>query len=324
MPFWHKKLPFVMCTPVPDIYGVEGMSEVELIKDIQAAIWTFLNQRLDNTRLISNAIIMIRDTVDDPDKLIFEPGAVWPVADPQEVQLWTPNMNIGQASLEAEAELKSDLLNLTGAMQYLGGSSPDEMQNDTATGVSLMSNSAQGRVLSKRQRVFDAVTEFGDQAIQLNQQLWRGPIDIRLPGTSKDQPYSFQTVHAQDILCNCCYFIESATESMNRAEKRNEAMQLFATFMPLIMPAAQLGTKINIGQMIDFVLHAFDIKNSEIWYASMPDQGAEEAPPAGAPPMAPPPPNGQGMLLPAGGNAQSAPPAGLASLVPGLSLGGPS
>lgn len=311
MPFWHRKLPFIMCTPVPDIYSMEGMSEVDLIKDIQAAIWMFLNQRIDNTRLISNAIIMIRDTIDDPEKLVFEPGAVWPVADPQEVMLWTPNQNIGQASLEAEQELKSDLLNLTAAVQYLGGSSPTEMQNDTATGISIMQNSAQSRVMTKRQRIYDSLTEYGSQQIANNKQLWRGPIDIRVPGTTSDQEFQFQTVHAQDILCDCCYYIETATESMNRQERRQEALQLLNVFIPLLPIADQMGVKISVERLVEKVLDSFDVKDTENWVT---------APPAPEQMGAPPPP-GQGapngnLMLPPGGGNPNGPPPGLASLLP--------
>lgn len=309
MPLWHGRLPFVICTPVPDIYSMEGMSEVELIRDIQSAIWCFLNQRIDNTRLISNAIIMIRDTIDDPDKLVFEPGAIWPVSDPQEVQLWTPNQNIGQASLEAETELKSDLLNLTAAVQYLGGAAPETMQNNTATGISIMSNAAQGRVLTKRQRVYDSLKEFGRQSIANNQQLWRGPIDIRIPGTVQDTEFTFQTVHAQDILCDCDYDIEDATESMNRAERRDEALQLFNTLLPSLQVAQLMGVHFNMIPMYEKLLESFDVKDIERWVS--------EAQVMPIPQMAAGAPNGNGGLPPGGGTPGGAPP-GLASLVPNL------
>jgi hypothetical protein len=310
MPLWHRKLPFVMATPVPDLYSMEGLSEVELIMDIQAAIWSFLNQRLDNTRLISNAIIMYRDTMDDPDKLVFAPGEQWAVSDPGEVALWTPNQNITEASLAAEAELKSDLLNLTAAMQYLGGSAPDQMDNNTATGISIMSNNAMNRVLTKRQRIFDALKDKGYQEIQLNQQLWRGPIDIRLPGISQDVPYKFEKVHAQDILCDCCYEIEEATESMNRQERRQEAMLLTQVLTPLIPLGLQSGVMINLQMIVENLITAFDIKNPEAWVAPMQT-------PLGQ--VAPGEPNLNGGAAPGGGTpAPAGPPPGLAQLVPGL------
>lgn len=312
MPFWHGKLPFVVATPVPDLYSLEGMSEVELIMDIQAAIWSFLNQRLDNTRLISNAIVMYRDTMDDPEKLVYEPGAHWPVQDPNEIAMWTPNQNITESSLKAESELKSDLLNLTAAVQYLGGAAPDQMNNNTATGISIMSNNAMNRVLTKRQRIYDSLKVKGEQEIANNKQLWRGPIDIRLPGMSADTPFRFETIHAQDIICDCCYEIEEATESMNRQERRQDALQLVSVLAPLVPVAMQAGTLLNVQPMIEQVLDAFDIKNKEAWVGPMPQMAQPGDPntPGMAPPGAGnPPPNGGGPA-PGGGD--------LMSLVPGL------
>jgi len=321
-PFWHRKLPGVICTPVPDLYSIEGLSEVELIMDIQSAIWTFLNQRLDNTRLISNAIVMIRDTMDDPDKLVFEPGAIWPVRDPNEVMMWTPNQNITEASLQAEGELKSDLLNLTAAIQYLGGASPEEMQNNTATGVNIMSNNAMNRVLTKRQRVFDALGEYGDQAIALIQQLWRGPIDIRLPGLTQDVPFKFEKIHAQQILCDCCYAIEEATESMNRQERRDEALQFVNILGALVQPAQMSGVAINLQPAIEKFLDAYDVKNPEAYVSPMG---------TGLGQLAPGEPNLNGNAQPGGGTpAPAGPPQGsdLMSMVPNLAQrlqsGGPN
>jgi hypothetical protein len=309
MPLWHGKLPFIMATPVPDLYSMEGISEVELLKDIQAAIWSFLNQRLDNTRLISNAIVMIRDTMDDPDKLVFEPGAIWEVSDPQEVMMWTPNQNITQASLEAEQELKSDLLNLTGAMQYLGGAAPEEMSNNTATGISIMSNNAMNRVLTKRQRIYDALREKGDQEISLIQQLQRDPVEIRLPGTSQDVPYRFERITPQQLLCDCYYDIEDATESMNRQERRQDSLMLFQTVFPMFQIAPTLGVMLNPQPFIEDILDAFDKKNPEAYISPM-------ATPPGQ--VAPGEPNLNGAPGPGGTPPNGGPPEGLAQLIPGL------
>lgn len=296
-PFWHGRLPFSVCAPVPDLYSLEGISEVELIKDVQAAIWSFLNQRLDNVRLISNAIIMIRDTIDDPDKIDFAPGAVWPVRDPGEVALWTPNQNITEASLAAEAELKSDLLNLTAAVQYLGGAAPEEMQNNTATGINIMSNNAMNRVLAKRQRCFDSLAEISDMQIANIQQLWQGPTEIRLPGSSTEIEFDFKRVHAQDILCNCSYWVEEASESMNRQERRSDALALVQILTPLLPVAAQMGTVINPRMLVEKVLDAYDIKNEEAWFTPVPSE------------YAPADPNAAGMQGQEAGTPASAGPA---------------
>lgn len=318
MPFWHGKLPFVMATPVPDIYTAEGLSETELIMDIQAAIWLFLNQRIDNTRLISNAIIMYRDTMDDPDKLVFEPGALWPVNDPGEVMMWTPNQNIGQASLEAENELKQDLLNITAAMEYLGGASSEMMQNNTATGVSIMANAAQGRVLAKRQEIYNPLKDKGEMEIANIQQFFRGPVQIRQPGATADSPYKFLEIHAQDVLCNACYDIEDATESMNRQERRDEAMQLFQVVVGAAPVFMQLGQPINLEPALENVLDAFDKKDQERWMELPQPAGMAGGAPGALPQIGPGAPNGNGAVPAGGGNPNGPPPPALLAAFPGV------
>jgi hypothetical protein len=297
-PYTHGKLPFVIATPVPDLYSMEGLSEVDLIMDVQAAIWSFLNQRLDNTRLISNGIVMVRDTIDDVEKLVFQPRAIWPVADPAEVQMWSPNFNITQSSLEAERSLKEDLMSISAAIPVLAGASPDLVDQKTATGMTILSNNAMNRVLAKRQQFFDALREVGRQEIDLNQQLFRGPIEIPVMDGRSGQ-WSFNTISAQQIVCNCDYDIEETTESLNRQERRQEAMLLFTTFVQAA-PALQMwGVALDPLPMLQDLGDAFDIKNIESWVKPAPPQlppGAGPPPPGMAPPGlapgGPPAPNG--------------------------------
>lgn len=327
-PYAHRRLPVVMATPVPDMYSMEGLSEVDLIRDLQSAIWSLLNQRLDNTRLISNGIIMVRDTIDDVEKLVFSPRAIWPVSDPAEVQMWTPNHNITESSLEAEKTLKDDLMSITAAIPYLSGASPDMVDNNTATGVNILSNNAMNRVLAKRQRFFDALAESGRMEIDLNQEFWVGPIEIQTLDPQTNE-WSFPVVSAQDIVCDCDYGIEETTESLNRQERRQEALLLFNTLVTAFPAIQAAGLAINFEPALEKLGDAFDIKDIQRWLK-----------PAPAPQIVPGPAPGQVMTGPDGqpvaeggppalaGSGVPAPPPGNGSAPPGgglLSLiGGPS
>jgi hypothetical protein len=312
-PYTHGKLPFVMATPVPDLYSMEGLSEVDLIMDLQAAIWSFLNQRLDNTRLISNGIVMVRDTIDDVEKLVFSPRAIWPVSDPAEVQMWTPNHNITASSLEAEQSLKEDLMSISAAIPVLAGASPDLIDQSTATGMNILSNNAMNRVLAKRQSYFDSLVECGRQEIQLNQQLWRGPISIPVID-GRNNEWSFNTISAQQIVCDCDYEIEETTESLNRQERRQEALLLLNTFVTAAPALMQWGVSLNPLPLLETVGDAFDIKNIEAWVKPAPMM----PPPGAAPPGAPPgqtPPGLPGMEPP--GPPPLMPPPGPPGMLPG-------
>lgn len=321
-PYAHRRLPCVMATPVPDLYSMEGLSEVDLIADIQSAIWSLLNQRLDNTRLISNGIIMVRDTIDDVEKLVFSPRAIWPVSDPAEVQMWTPNHNITESSLEAERQLKEDLMSLTAAIPYLAGASPDLVDQQTATGMNILSNNAMNRVLAKRQRFFDALAEGGRQEIDLNQEFWRGPIEIQTLDPQTNQ-WTFPTVTAQDIVCDCDYDIEETTESLNRQERRAEAILFFEKMLEAFPALQASGMALNFEPIFEKLGDAFDIKDIQRYIKPLPPPQMMPGPqpgqmlvgPDGQPVAEGGPPGG--LPAPAGNGAAAPPAGGFASLIGG-------
>ena len=321
-PYANHRIPFVMATPVPDLYSMEGLSEVDLIADIQSAIWSNLNQRMDNTRLISNGIIMVRDTIDDTDKLVFSPRAIWPVSDPAEVQMWTPNHNITESSLEAEKTLKEDLMNITAAIPYLAGASPDLVNNSTATGINILSNNAMNRVLAKRQRFFDAMTEGGRMEIDLNQEFFRGPIELQMLDPQTNE-WAFPTITAQDIVCDCDYDIEETTESLNRQERRQEALLLFNTLVSAFPAIQASGMALNFEPIMEKLGDAFDIMDIQRWVKSAPQPQMVPAPPPGQMMVGP---DGQPIAngaqpgsapSPSAGNPSNGPAAGLTSLIGG-------
>lgn len=322
-PYANRRLPFVLATPVPDLYSMEGLSEVDLIADLQAAIWGLLNQRMDNVRLISNGIIMVRDTIDDVEKLVFSPRAIWPVSDPAEVQMWTPNHNITESSLEAERSLKEDLMSITAAIPYLAGASPDLVDQNTATGMNILSNNAMNRVLAKRQRYFDALGECGRMEIDLNQEFFRGPIEIQTldPATNE---WTFPTITAQDIVCDCDYDIEETTESLNRQERRQEALLLFNTLLTA-MPALQAsGMALNFEPIMEKLGDAFDVVDIQRWIKQLPPPQVMPGPAPGqvmvgpdGQPIADGPPPGGGLPPSPGNSSTGGPGAGLLSLIGG-------
>jgi hypothetical protein len=308
-PFWHGKLPFVLATPNVDLYSLEGLSDVDLVLDLQAAQWDLLNQTIDNTHLINNAIIMMRDTVDDPDEFKFAPGEKWLVSDPAEVMMWTPNHNVTTTALEMMQRLGQDIQDVTGAIPYLSGAGEGTVDQNTATGISVIQNMASRRIGLKRNMIGYAHCEIGIQQIALNQQFLSVPERIRI---EHEDGYQFEVISPQDIQGQLDYEIENANESLNRQQARAEATQLFQAFVnPATFQVFQMAGKtydpVPFGERL---CDAYDIKNtSEIFgvmpppmlMAGAPTPGSGGVPPgpgqpAPAPPIGqpgpPPPPHG--------------------------------
>jgi len=113
LPYWHGDLPVSCATTTPDVGVLQGISEVQMLKPLQEMLWLLEHQRLDNTRLQMDLVLLIRDTVDDLDEFQMEPGAKWPVRDPSDIQ----PLNYPQPQLASI----SDLEMLRGRLQAVAG-----------------------------------------------------------------------------------------------------------------------------------------------------------------------------------------------------------
>ena len=91
-PFFHERAPFTVCTTQTDLFKFVGISQVEKVAALQQMLWSLSNQRMDNLRLINNAIVMFNPALEDVDALEFAPGAMWPVESPDLVNMWAPNV----------------------------------------------------------------------------------------------------------------------------------------------------------------------------------------------------------------------------------------
>jgi hypothetical protein len=79
-PYWHGKKPIVITQTRPDLFEMVGISETELVDDIQQALQTFQNMR-DRQRAPHRAarITYREGGVTDPNMLELRPRFKWPV-----------------------------------------------------------------------------------------------------------------------------------------------------------------------------------------------------------------------------------------------------
>ena len=103
---------------------------------------------------------MFVDPNTDQQDIRLYPGAVIPLR-PDQVQAWVPNISILQPSVQAEEMLKGDLQNITGAVGYLSGASGTQIDQTTATGISVISNMAAKRIIRMKQQIMYAMRRAG-------------------------------------------------------------------------------------------------------------------------------------------------------------------
>ena len=287
----QNRFPFVVCSTTPDLFRIPGVGEVELIHEIQEMLWTLMNQRLDNLQLINNAIVLMREDIDDPDSFDFYPGARNLVSDPSQVTMWTPEANIADLSMNAEGVARNDLLNLVGASQMASGNLDT---GDTATQANLVMSLAQRRLSMKKQLTKWAARRTGEHWLALNQQMITK--DRFVPIVGKDGELAMETVSPLIIQGRYQIDVDQMDESLMRQEKRGEAQALLQVAVQATPAFAATGQPLNLKAFMDNLLDSYDVPDKDAYYSAAPQPQAP-----GLPGAAPGQPGQQGPQGPANG-----------------------
>ena len=284
-PYNHGKFPFTVTSGTPYPFRVHGISDVEQIMELQDMVWSLASQRMDNTKLVNNAIVLLREDMDDPDAFEFYPGARNTVADPQQVTMWTPDIRLAEVTLSAEQMVKRDMESISGGSQWLSG---DASMNagGTATEASLMTTLAQRRVAAKRQFFLEADAEEGNQYIQLNDQLLTEDRYLQVVGAEGFQGWE---LIQPDVFRQFGFQIEieGQDESLMREQRRAEKQALYQVAVQAAPVHAAIQQPLNLKAFMDDLLDAHDVRDKDRYYAAapqpvMPEQGAEPGAPEDA------------------------------------------
>ena len=284
-PYWFDHLehpfPFVTCSGSPDLFRIQGISMVEMVSELQEMLWTTGGQRTANLEIINNAIALVADDLEDQD-LTIAPGEQWLVPRPvdESVKLWAPDVRAGQVSLEAEGMLKTDLQSIMGVLPGLGGVD-SALDQETATGVSIVTNLAQKRVAAQRQQFVWAKGRIGEQWCALNQQYIREPRSV--PVIGEDGYEAFEEIRPELLKGLFIFETEIADESLNRETRRAEAQAKLQTLAQIAPVAAMAQAPLNMRKAVEDYLDTFDVTDKDAYFASQP----QALPGAGPPPAAP-------------------------------------
>jgi hypothetical protein len=283
-PYWHQQFPFVSMSLAPFPFSIQGLSLVEKLAPLQDAYWDLLNQTFDNNKLINNAIIIMASDYDDPDAFEYAPGAVNTADRPDQVQMWSPNVQLAQVAAPLMAQLQGDLQNLAMGQPL----SVPLSGRVTATEIATLSQIAQNAAQKMKDQVTYSLQRIGYQRMRLNQQyirttqhfIKRGPDGDPVPMSI--DPHVFQGDYDFELT--------PSPDSAVRAERRAEAQSLMTLAIQAAAPLAMMGAPLNGKAFMDKVLDAFDVDDTDEFYSANPQpQG-----PPGAPPAAAAPPQGQG------------------------------
>lgn len=292
-PFWHGAKPFVVCSAIPDVFQIPGLSVIEGLAQMQEMLWTLANLRIDATRMLANVITLIRGDVENADDYEWAPNAQWIVNDPNQVKLLEPNPAAATITLQSEALLKGDIQNLMGGLPFSGGADSQTIDQSTATGVSIVTNIAQQILAGRKAQYMRAYGRIGEMFLQLDQQFIRRPRLIEILGeegatlyTQLEGPESIDGIFDVEA--------EMVGDSMMRQEKRAESGALLTQAAQSAQLMQQLGVPLNMRRFWEKHLDAYDIVDKATFFGQ-PTQQPQQA--ADGPPEGPPtPPGAEGIL----------------------------
>jgi len=292
-PFWNGRMPFTVCSSMPDAFQIPGISVVEALAQLQEMLWTLQNQRLDVVRMLANLIVLIRSDVDDPESFEWAPQAQWFVEDTAQVDTLKIDPTVANITLQAEGLLKGDLQNIMGGLPMASGADSQTIDQTTATGVSIITTIAQRIIQARKQHYLWAYANLGKHFLLLWQQFVRDDRVVKVLGVQGAQAY--KTVSPLDIQGDFDVLIDVTSDSLMRQERRAEAQSLYQIAAQTAPIAAQSGAPLNLKAYMEKVLDAYDVLDKERYF--LPPQAMAAAGAAGpsAPPgqQQPPPPPGQ-------------------------------
>lgn len=310
-PLRHEKLPFVFASPSPGMFSVEGMSEVEIVMEEQAAIWELLNQSIENARYQNNATWFFDESMRGADDIVLGPGARnYVQGDPnQRIKQFQPVQTLQFAQPLIEMLITEMQSVSAGANPYMSGNDSDSINQETATGIQLIQNMAQKRVQRKKEEILAADREIGLQQIQLNQQLLPNTVVWAVEDSTSDTGYQQIAVDPAQIQGEYSYDTEEIAEDLSDQQKRQEAQNKVTTLLQIQTVAMQIPPGvlplINFSAMIEDFTESYDDKPDRFLAAPPPT-----TPGGGVQPPYPPP---------AGATILGGAPAPPATGAPGLS-----
>jgi hypothetical protein len=291
-PFNHGEYPFSMSSAMRQPFHWGGISDMEVIAELQEILWELMNQRLDNVELINNAIMLIRSDVEDPEAFEWYPGAQWPVESVDQVQALMPPYQIAEVSLQAEALIKGDLQNTTGSTPLAGGTETATVDQKTATGASLVMSAAQKRLLSKKREAQRGLRDEANQRLKNMAQFITEEKLVHVLGPDgavafrKIDPLAFQGEWMVDL--------EPTSDTAMSEQEKAEALQLTSTLMQFAPILGIMGAPLNGKEIVKHLGKKFKVYDIEKFFTAQPQpQMLPDGAPAGAGPQGPAGPPGQ-------------------------------
>lgn len=290
-PYWMPGKPVVIGNSRPDFLRIEGISETELLDDLQQAMWTHEQLVMENLKMTVMRGATVRETVPDMNRLVLRPNYMWPVTDHDDVHFQDPPPLPSEAYAQREIFLSTMQL-MSGMNASVTGSQPAASANDTATGASTAYSAASKLLEFRARMIATLIFQRGyEQWKDLTQQFLTQPQAVKLTGKTlaqnlKDGGLGWGQFGPQEIYGDYDVRVQAGEESLNRQQKRAEAVAVANALAPYVGQFPNL-----VKPIVEQIGLAYGWEDIDTVLAA---QAPQAAPPAASPV---PFQNGSGQLL---------------------------
>lgn len=264
-PFDHGEFPFIRIIDHLRPHEFYGDGEVTHLEGVQDLINALTNQRVDNVRLVLEKVFYgSEDAIKDRRDLKLYPGAFIPVntGDLPLDQVFRP-LDMGDVTNSSYNEVefwKGIAEQVSGVSPYQTGTDGGA-QNDTATGVALISEQGNTRFTMKlKMAELTGIQALYRQYGALIQQFMPDDFVLRIVGP--DGVTTFKQVEPAAIYGAFDYDIEGESSAQTETVRKQTQMELFNLALSAVDPVT--GQPIfNLQARAEDLLRAFNIKDME-------------------------------------------------------------
>lgn len=311
--FQHHELPFVMCSTLPNLWSLDGQSEVEIVAAIQTELWNFRKDYLFNAHLANKLLILLEGDARDMDKVVNalvgdDPVAVLPIdnagSPPTTWMPAAPLVNMGQQVME---QLLKEMDDISGIGPYISGAIDSQTDPKTATEINTLQSAAMRRITSKRAQLNRAYERSGNLDLKNTRQFMTRALAIRI---DEGDGWAWDYVDPQDVIdADLEYVVNDADEALDEEKTRTAANVRLQTALAAAPVMAQLGQPVpNLAREYQDFLEAYGVLDAAEYMVMppLPQIAPGESPPGGpstdggdasgaaAVPATPPPAGGPG------------------------------
>lgn len=237
LPFWHKKLPFLVFTPTPDPHYFDAPGKAEISEKLNIIANRYINQTLDVADLIVDPVWFYdRAAGLDTRNLYIKPGRFIPVdGNPNDV------VSPLEANLAGLAVADSKIAQMREFVQMATSVHEDVVQGlqgpdrETARGM-LARREAAGTRLALESRIYEEMyfEKLGNMMVANNKQFLEAPVEVLILGDSaaidpvtKQQIIATRTVlEDRDLIMSYTARAMGATTALSKSMKQQSLLQL--------------------------------------------------------------------------------------------------